>query len=101
MLNRRFFFTGSSGLPGNGGPEGPHYTWVKNSAAAFALRPELAVEHRRRAEASLRHQGVAGDHTHTRPAQSLVKAFGVAAGDGVEHQQRLAAVARRGFSLSH
>lgn len=71
---------------------------VRAVHGVLELTAEVAEVHRRVAEPALRHQGMAGDHTHTLPAQALVQARGRAAGDGVEHQQRLAAFARRGFS---
>jgi hypothetical protein len=58
---------------------------------------QVAVEHRRAAERTVRHQRIAGDITHAHPAQARVQARGVAVGDGVEHQQGLAALARRRF----
>ena len=40
------------------------------------LSAEVAVVHRGAAESALRQQRIAGDHTHTHPADALVQAFG-------------------------
>ena len=64
------------------------------------LPAEVSIVHRRVAEPAARQQGIAGDHAHTLPAQAPVQAFGFASGDGIEHQQRLAAFASRGFGGS-
>src|SRR5579859_4132540 len=58
---------------------------------------EFAVVHRRGAEPASRHQGIAGDVTHAHPAEALVKARGISAGDGVENQERLATFPRGGL----
>src|SRR5580765_555276 len=61
------------------------------------LAGHVPVVHRRAAEAAPREQRVAGDRTDALPAEALVQACTVAVRDGVEHEQRLPAFARRGF----
>src|SRR5438105_1840618 len=51
---------------------------------------ERPPEDGRVARPPVRVEGVAGDHTDPCPPQSLVEALGVFAGDGVQHEQRLA-----------
>jgi DNA-binding IclR family transcriptional regulator len=65
------------------------------------LVTEFAIVDGRAAEPAVRKQGVAGNVPDAHPPHALVQAGGVAAGDGVEHEQRLAAVARSGFGGAH
>src|SRR5687768_13726417 len=62
---------------------------------------QVAVVVRRAAWLAVGHEGVARDVADAHPADALVQARGVAAGDGVEHQQRLAAVQCRRFRGPH
>src|SRR5438105_3712660 len=84
---------GYSGLPGG--------SWLLSNSDRDefedSLPAEVAEVVRRAARFPPRHQGVAGDVAHAHPAQALVQQCGLAAGDGVQNQQRLAAFTRRSF----
>src|SRR5436190_9383832 len=47
------------------------------------------------------HQGIAGNISHAGPAEAFVRTGSVATGNRVEHQQRLSAFERCGFSSPH
>src|SRR5687767_12560263 len=66
-----------------------------------SLPAQVAVIVSRAARLAVRHEAVAGDVADALPAEALVQAGGVAAGDGVEDQQGLAAVQRRRFRGAH
>src|SRR2546429_6086341 len=62
---------------------------------------EIAIEVSGAAKLAIGHEGVVGDVTDANPAEILIKACGVAVGDGVEDQERLAAFAGGGFGGAH
>src|SRR5581483_2565416 len=64
---------------------------------AQPLLREVAVVDRGAAEPALGPERIAGDVADALPAVSLVEPGGVAAGHGVEHEERLPALARLGL----
>src|SRR6266536_4938509 len=75
--------------------------YAASVSVSLELPAEFAVKDCRAARAALRHQRIARYRPHAHPTQALVQPCGVAAGDGVEHEQSFSTIPRRGLGGPH